>query len=132
LKEEVIRVLMSWALFFTEYEPPHFLPTVEYQSHAWFVEHACHQAPCAVIGWYRNTDIIYLDEKFKGDESSYAAALVVHEMTHYLQHHSGKFDRRSCKDHLAREVEAYTVQNAYLVAAGSPALVFRQPAACPE
>lgn len=132
MKEEVISALMSWAVMLSGYQAPHYMPTVQYQSHQWFKENACKGNPCEVIGWYRDTDIIYIDEKFVGDDSSYAASLLVHEFVHYLQHHSGRFDRKSCIDHNKREVEAYTAQNAYLVAVGSAALVFRQPTGCVE
>ena len=41
----------------------------------------------------------------------------MHELTHYLQHLSGRFDSHSCGDSLVREREAYGVQNEYRVTA---------------
>ena len=39
----------------------------------------------------------------------------MHELVHYLQHLSGDYDSTSCRDSLAREHEAYRVQNQFIV-----------------
>ena len=134
MSADVISALMSWAVLLSGYPAPDYLPVVEYKSHEWFMKEACYGGPCDVIGWYRDTNIIYLDVKLKDDESAYVASLVVHELVHVLQHRSGKFpnSRKDCKQHYEREREAFSVQNSYLARVGSPAMVFRQPAACPE
>ncbi len=110
-----IAVLLSWAIHLSGYPAPEVSPTVQYEAHSFFVEHACGGKECKVVGWYNDADVIYVDERHRDDESTFAASLVVHELVHFLQHYSGKFDSISCKDSLVREREAYRVQNSYIV-----------------
>jgi len=47
-----------------------------------------------------------------------AASIIVHEFTHYLQAVNRGFATYKCNEALELEHEAYSVQNAYLVAYG--------------
>ena len=38
----------------------------------------------------------------------------MHELVHYLQDISGKFDYKSCEDYVFKEREAYSIQRQYL------------------
>jgi hypothetical protein len=38
-----------------------------------------------------------------------------HEVVHWLQHHSGKFPANDCATLVAREREAYRLENRYIV-----------------
>lgn len=116
--ETILAVLFSWASHLSGYPAPAHPPPVQFVSHAYFVEHACGGRECNVVGWYNDQDIVYIDERFReGLETGFAASLVVHEFTHYLQHKSGNFRSHSCEDSVEREREAYYVQNEYFVQA---------------
>ena len=127
----LLPILLSWAVQLSGYPTPEKEPEVQYQPHAFFVQRVCGGRECNAVGWYNDQDIIYIDEKYAEVENGFATSLIVHELTHYLQHHSGRFDSHSCTDSLAREREAYRVQNDYLLQAqASIDLVRPAPTAC--
>lgn len=108
--------LLAWASQLSGYPVPKTLPTVTYRSRAFFIERVCGGTACKAVGWYNDQNIIYLDERYRyQDQDDFANSLLLHELVHYLQHHSGRFNSLSCNDSLAREREAYAVQNDYLV-----------------
>ena len=115
--ELLIPVLLSWASHLSGYPVPDDPPDVRFEPHAFFVEHACGGNECNVVGWYNDESIVYIDERHRRPESGFAASLIVHELTHFLQHRSGQFDSTSCEDSVAREREAYDVQNRYIIEA---------------
>jgi hypothetical protein len=119
--------LLSWAVELSGYPQPATPPTVEFVPQEFFNEHACGGTQCRVWGWYPNTgkDVVYVHEAVREliDDSSdpkslLAASIIVHEFTHYLQAANRRFTRYGCNEALDLEHEAYTVQNAYLVAYG--------------
>lgn len=127
----ILPVLLSWASHLSGYPVPDQAPTVRFEPHAFFVEHVCGGRECNAVGWYNDQSVIYVDEKYLGDDSGFASSLLVHELTHYLQHESGNFDSHSCEDSLAREREAYYVQNNYILEAqASFALIRPAPTSC--
>ena len=115
----LLPILLSWAVTLSGYDAPTEMPQVQYEPHDFFVQHVCGGKECNAVGWYNDQDIIYIDKKYAEGEDSFATSLVVHELTHYLQHHSGHFDSQSCPDSIKREREAYRVQNDYLLMAQS-------------
>jgi hypothetical protein len=124
-------ILMSWAVHFSNYPMPAQMPTLSYQPHAFFVERVCAGRECNAVGWYNDEHVIYIDEKYRDVDGSFPTSLIVHELTHYLQHLSGHFDSHSCADSLIREREAYGVQNNYLITAqGSIDIIHPAPTAC--
>ncbi len=129
--QTVLPVLMSWVVHLSGYGMPEQLPVVQYEPHAFFVEKVCGGRECNAVGWYNDQGIIYIDEKYRDDEGTFAASLLTHELTHYVQHQSGKFDSLSCEDSLAREREAYRVQNEFILQAqASFALIRPAPTFC--
>ncbi len=110
-------VLLSWAVHLSDYSEPVQPPQLQYRPHAFFVQEVCGGRECKAVGWYNDQDVVYIDERLRYSETSFARSLLVHELIHYLQHHSGGFDSRSCEDSIAREREAYSVQNSYLLSA---------------
>jgi hypothetical protein len=111
----LLPVLLSWAAHLSHYPMPEEMPQIVFEPHAFFVERVCAGKECNAVGWYNDEHIIYIDEKYRLDDDSFATSLVVHELTHYLQHLSGRFDSPFCADSLQREREAYEVQNDYIV-----------------
>lgn len=113
--EAIFAILLSWASHLSGYPMPSEPPEVRFEQHAFFVENVCGGNECNVVGWYNDADVVYIDERYQKVESGFATSLVVHEFTHFLQHKSGKFETYSCEDSVAREREAYYVQNRYII-----------------
>ncbi len=108
--------LLAWASNLSGYPVPETLPSIAYRPRAFFNKQVCSGSACKAVGWYNDQNIIYLDDKYRyEDQDDFANSLLVHELVHFLQHHSGRFDSLSCDDSLAREREAYAVQNDFLV-----------------
>jgi len=119
--------LLHWAVKLSGYPQPATPPTVEFVSQEFFNKYACGGRQCRVWGWYPNSgkNVIYvhqaareLVENSSDPKSTLAASIIVHEFTHYLQAENRGFARYECNEALELEHEAYTVQNAYLVAYG--------------
>jgi hypothetical protein len=95
-------------------------PTLILQPKQFFVEHVCYGSiNCKVAGWYPETggDNIYvLDTLDLNNEV--ADSIVLHEIVHYLQFHSGMFQDTSCENSLKLERQAYGVQKEYLLREG--------------
>lgn len=115
--DSLLPILLSWASFLSGYPVPPEPPEVRFEAHAFFVERVCGGHDCTVVGWYNDADTVYIDERYRSLESGFAASLIVHEFTHYLQHKSGSYESLSCDDSVAREREAYYVQNRYIIEA---------------
>lgn len=114
---EILAILLSWASHLSGYPMPTDSPDVRFEEHAFFVENVCGGVECNVVGWYNDADTVYIDEQYRNVEGEFATSLVVHEFTHYLQHKSGAFESQSCDHSIAREREAYYVQNRYIIEA---------------
>lgn len=114
---EILSILMSWAVMLSGYPMPSTMPVVMYMPHEFFVEYACKGVECNVEGWYSDKGYVYIDDKIGENDSGHETSVIVHEFVHYLQHKSGLFDSSSCEHSIYREREAYSVQNAYLVRA---------------
>lgn len=107
--------LLAWASNLSGYPLPEQVPRIYYRPRTFFVTQVCGGNACKAVGWYNDQNVIYLDEKYRyKDQDDFANSLLLHELVHFLQHVSGKFDSLSCVDSLAREREAYAVQNDYL------------------
>lgn len=108
--------LLAWASRLSGYPVPEKLPYVAYRPTAFFTDRVCGGNACKAVGWYNDEDVIYLAERYQfADQDDFANSLLLHELVHFLQHHSGRFDSLSCDDSLAREREAYAVQNDFLM-----------------
>lgn len=112
---EIIATLLKWAVVLSPYSAPDLPPQVEFKPHGFFVENACDNKPCNVLGWYNDNGIVYFDERIKNAETPYQRSIWVHEFVHYLQHRNGNFDSEKCRDRLIREREAYIIQREYMV-----------------
>src|SRR5262245_3683037 len=72
--------------------------------------------PCAVKAFYHPEWGVYLDETLDVEKDDFDRSVLLHELVHYLQNTSGRFEKMpvSCeRNHLA-ESEAYKIQNLYL------------------
>ncbi len=113
----ILPVLLSWAVHLSDYPMPAQTPEIEFAPHSFFVENVCGGKECTAVGWYNDENVIYLDEKYRTADDTFARSLLVHELVHYLQHRSGQFESLSCVQSVAREREAYFVQNQYILTA---------------
>ena len=115
METHLLKVLLSWTVSLSQYDHPNRLPDIEYRDHSYFVETVCrNNQKCPIAAWYDNNGTIFLDSRIKDHQDPETRSLIVHEMTHYLQDLSGKYEDRSCDNHVYREREAYSVQRQYL------------------
>jgi len=112
---QLVTVLLSWTVYLSGYPNPENPPQIEFKPHEFFVVHAClGNTNCRVAAWYDNHGIIYIDDILKNKDDAVIDSLIVHELVHYLQDLSKKFNHGNCQDHLDREREAYGIQRQYL------------------
>ena len=117
--EELLAVMMSWAVTLSGYGVPATLPTVSAVSHVQMLDAACAGRECKVLGWFPPGATIYLDERLDVRNDLYASSILVHEMVHYLQQESGKYPKPyTCNDSIRMEHEAYGVQREYILRYG--------------
>ena len=130
---ELLAVLLSWAVSLSGYSNPETMPEIQYESNKFFQGQACNNVKkCQVVAWYNDKGIIFLNEKLNRLEDPIVRSVIVHELTHYLQDLSGKFNELSCENHAAREREAYSIQRTYLNRiAGRFAATYPVYAPCP-
>jgi len=128
MSPELIAYLLSWAVFYTGYEMPPEPPTIVYVTHQHFVDSPLClgidtlEQPCQIRAAYSdlNKGVIEVDEKFKNKTSKYLKGIIVHEMVHYLQDMSGRWDDMYelegtllCQERSFRQREAYMTQDKY-------------------
>ena len=131
-KIEILLHLMQWAVALTGYEYPNELPMIVYADHSHFVETICNEIdtekqPCVVRAYYNDEDDarIYLNTKYyeiNGEWEPYERGIVLHEMVHYLQDTSGRWDgyqdwedTKLCQEREFRQKEAYEAQDEYML-----------------
>jgi len=122
---QLLKILLSWAVTLSSYPAPEQLPTVGYRSESYFHEHACGGRPCSILAWYDNNGAINLDDRLQHQTDVVTRSMLVHEMVHYLQDLSGRYDNSSCEDHARREREANAIQREYGIRAGGSVLFIR-------
>lgn len=68
---------------------------------------------CPIYAAYHDDDILYVRQDLQ--DPNLADHLRFHEIVHWLQHHSGKFRATDCATLVAREREAYRLENRYIM-----------------
>lgn len=117
--QEIMGIIMSWAVTLTNYPHPASMPEVKLVPHSYLVQHACRGFPCHVQGWYPPGDTIYLDDTLDPRNNLYASSVLLHEFVHYLQKVSGRSAMHAdCKADVQAEREAYGAQREYLLRYG--------------
>ncbi|HEX7810324.1 MAG TPA: hypothetical protein VF460_00325 [Burkholderiales bacterium] len=78
--------------------------------------------PCAIKAYYHPVDGVFFDEKLDLANSEFDRSILLHELVHYLQKASGRFENMpaACERNQAAEAEAYKIQNLYLSSRNSP------------
>lgn len=125
LEPQFIAALLSWAVQLSSYNSPPMPPTIIYQPHSYFVEHVCKGRECGAHAWYDNNGTIILAQRFEGVDSALTRGIIVHEMVHYLQDLSGKYEDANCNNYLEREREAFAIQREFIARAMGQAAFIR-------
>jgi hypothetical protein len=95
-------------------------PVVRRISHAELESYVC-ETNCAIKAWYKPGEGIFLDETLKPETNVFDRSILLHELVHYFQDKSGYYrDANPCDRWLQRELDAYDIQNRYLMAIGHP------------
>ena len=86
---------------------------------------------CPIYAAYHDDDILYVRTDL--EDPNLSDHLRFHEVVHWLQHHSGKFPASDCATLVAREREAYRLENRYILEVQHGfALMVIPPYDCPE
>ena len=117
--DEILAIMLSWAVMLTGYPAPRDPPTVEMVPHAFLVAHACGGQACHVQGWYAGGHTVYLDDTLDPVAGLYDSSVLLHELVHFLQEQSrSAAGHAGCVANLAAEREAYGAQREYLLRYG--------------
>lgn len=120
LAQDEAQGLLNWANYLSSYKNDEDVPEVRFEPTTFFIANACGgRSDCRVLGWYADTDVIYVHESLADMETLFARSLLVHEFVHYLQHRSRQFAAGDCASFVTREREAYAVQQNFFVAYGA-------------
>ena len=114
MDSEALRALVVVAAQLSGYHVPAAQLQVEPVNADVMAGLACRgRANCRVYALYQDHDVIFIREDLTPKATDH---VLVHEIVHWLQHHSGKFSLRpdACVDIARRETEAYRVQNRYV------------------
>ncbi|MEO8628710.1 MAG: DUF6647 family protein [Betaproteobacteria bacterium] len=99
---------------------PHDPVSIHRITHAQLESYVC-GANCAIKAWYKPGEGIFLDDTLKPETNIFDRSILLHELVHYFQDSSGYYrDAAPCDRWLARELDAYEVQNRYLGMIGHP------------
>jgi hypothetical protein len=98
------------------YPVPEVYPQVHQVSRAELQERFC-KGPCGVKAFYTPQEGVFIDEALDMTHDVHARSILLHELVHHVQAVSGRFDAmtNACVRSNRAEVEAYRVQNRYLV-----------------
>jgi len=95
------------------------LPDVHRVSHAQLEAMACHSS-CRVRAFYVPHLGVFLDDDLDVENDEFAKSVLLHELVHHVQASLGKYDNDiPCRARQRSEMEAYSIQNDYLMAVGS-------------
>ena len=115
----VAKLLLS-ASVLSGYAPPDEPPRVGVVSDRELRVVGC-SGQCSANGLYTPGRGILISDRLDPAADVRTRAVLLHEIVHYLQDLNGAFaDLPPCERYLAREQEAYTVENRYLKRYGQP------------
>jgi hypothetical protein len=98
------------------YPPPSVPPEIQLVSQSVMQAEIC-GAPCPIRAYYHPTRGVFIDETLDVANDPFARSILLHELVHYVQAASGRFDSTldPCVRYNAAEAEAYMIQNHYLM-----------------
>jgi hypothetical protein len=103
------------------YPIPDAVPEVHRVPQSWIQTEVCVKA-CRVPAFYDPARGLFIDEKLDLANDTFNRSILLHELVHYLQASSGRFEAMpsECEKRNAEEEEAYRIQNKYLAHSGTP------------
>lgn len=111
---EVVASLFLAVSQLTDYPAPRELPPIHVLSEREMAQRLC-AGPCGVRAFYLDGQGVYLRDDLDIVDDLKARSILLHELVHHIQHETGRFAAmNACERWLAREDEAYRIQNAYL------------------
>lgn len=111
---EVVTSLFLTVSQLSGYGGPKDLPAVHFLSIAEMHEQLC-KGSCGVRAFYLAGKGIYIRDDLDIENDLKSRSILLHELVHHVQHETGRFDALdACERWVAREDEAYRIQNAYL------------------
>lgn len=136
MNPDTLLALLGWAVSLSGYPAPDYPLDQQYVPQEWFVETMCGEKnakKCKFVGGFLDADdpdTVYIHEVLEGQQTAFAASFTVHEIVHALQWASGRFEFHNCEHDIAREREAYYIQNEFLIANGHAPLFRFTTGAC--
>lgn len=125
--DAVLAVLLGWASQLSGYPLPPEAPDIRFENHAFFVDRVCRGVECDVVGWYNDAGVVFVDSRFSDLDGDIGTSLLVHELTHFLQDRNGAYAAGTCEQNVAREREAYRIQNLYIAEVRESAFAIHPP-----
>lgn len=111
---EIVASLLLTVSQLSGYPLPRETPPIHVLSEQAMSEQVC-RSPCGVRAFYLDGRGVYLRDDLDVVNDLKARSILLHELVHHFQHESGRFAAlASCERWLAREDEAYRLQNSYL------------------
>ena len=108
------------------------LPRVSLVSHAVLAAHACRDSCARVKAAYVPGEGIYVENTLDPEHRVFDRSILFHELVHFVQEQVGEFsDLGPCGRHQQEEMQAYALQNAYLMAQGRGGGEFLPPRSIP-
>ena len=119
--QNLIASLLLNAASISGYPVPTAPPEVHLVPAAQIQQRVCDK-PCRVRAFFAPGEGIFLDSSLDLKGDFYDRSILVHELVHFLQHSSGRFEgeKGACARHSAEETEAYDIQNKYLSQTDDP------------
>lgn len=130
---EALKALIAAASLYSGHPTPAAQLTVIEVPEQVMAGLACGGKPeCPVYGLYQDYDVIFIREDLTDKAKDH---VIVHEVVHWFQDHSGKYSAHEwkCLEVVEREAEAYRVQNRYIAEVQHEFFFNRPPqVTCPE
>lgn len=112
--QEVVASLFLIVSQLSGYPPPRAMPPVHVLPAVQLQEELC-RGPCGVFAYYVDGRGVFIRDDLDVVNDLKSRSILLHELVHHLQRENGRFETLgTCERWLAREEEAYRMQNAYL------------------
>jgi len=114
----IVRTLLTAIAALSDYRSTEPLPSI-FLVPQYRIEQKVCDAPCNVRAAYLPREGIFVAAHLDPVRNPLDRAALLHELVHYLQQGHAKFESMdSCERERAKELEAYSIQNAYLASIG--------------
>lgn len=111
---ELVWPMILWIVALTPYPLPQQPPSIEMVPPQAIYDEVCGGKKCPTLG-YTDGGVVRLDFRIGlRTEDPFAQSVLLHELVHYEQEHSGRYSVRNCASWRAKETEAYQLQARWL------------------